>query len=94
MKLSEAIADNRKVVLWRHNKVNEEYTVTRDKLRQDFLAWCRTKDVAWLEYYGTRTALCTYISIALDSVTDLLIYDTLAEDWRREFWDLILTQNG
>ncbi len=42
---------------WKDNQTDLEFTLDLDQVKEKFLAWMKTKDKDWLEYYGYNPGL-------------------------------------
>ena len=86
------------ITLWKYNKVDGEFKMTIDEFKEKFFTWLKTQEKSWCNYYGSRTAVCEFISKELNSVVDcdsdrkVDIYSDLSEVISQEFWNTVETE--
>lgn len=86
------------ITLWKDNRTYGEFKMTIEEFKEKFFAWLKTKDKAWCNYYGSRTAISEFIGSELKSVADfdpknnLDVYSDLSEMTREQFWNIVETE--
>lgn len=78
---------------WRENKVANEFSLTGEEFKEQFLKWCESKDPEWLSYYGCAASILVFISDkqGLNSVDDKESSGKLPAICKEAFWGMLKT---
>lgn len=72
----------KKIKFWKENKLDKEYELTIDEIKEKFLDWQKTKKKDWHEYYCvSQSYVQTFVGDYLNSVTedDISLSDSLTD---------------
>jgi hypothetical protein len=79
-----------KVTLWKNNRLDGEYSITLDEIKEGFVNWMKTKDKDWLTYYCTQL-LRIYLSDkdGLSSTFNMKDFEPMAEELMKTKWEYL-----
>lgn len=78
-----------KLHFWKNNENDQHFTLDSKEFEKKFKAWLFTREIAWLEYYGSMQVIIFFVGdkSGLSAVTEN--YETLKTVVGASMWDHI-----